>query len=102
MNASKTRFLPAPTMGKVHYDNGAYVGWKDDWEPVDQTQANITYGSVGKIGFRNFESFQTGGGRPLTPFEAEVQVVGIGPRLPQTTDMLFHLVLVTERRSAPV
>lgn len=101
MNASKTRFLDATAVSKIRYDHGAYVGWKDDWDATDQTNATTGYG-VGKVGFRTFESFQSGGGRSLSPFESGTQVVGVGPRLPQTVDMLFHLVLVTERRSAAV
>lgn len=99
VNAYKARTLTPTQMNAVRFDNGAWVGWKDD-----ATAAFTLQTSTSTIGFANAEYMNNNPpiGRLLTPFEAGAQVVGVGPRLPQTKDMIFHMVLITERRSTAV
>lgn len=90
--------------GNVRYDSGAWTGWKDD-APVG---SNIVIGpdsdaladsSKGSLpGARKFK------GTPNV-FRSDFMPWGVGPRMldqlgnANTTDAIFHLVLVNERRT---
>lgn len=66
---------------QLHWDSGAWAGWKDDIQ---------TSGT----GDPNYKLWT------LLPsvFSDGFQPIAVGPRLPVTKDMYYHLVLVPERR----
>lgn len=99
MNASKSRHSAPVAQSAIKFDSGAWVGWKDD-----RTGGGNDATTGNKIGYVDWEVFRsiTGKGRLLTPFESDAQTVAVGPVLTQTKDMIFHMVLVAERRSVPV
>jgi hypothetical protein len=85
MNANKARFLQASARAAVRYDGGGWAGWKDD----------LDAGSALAV-----DTAAVAGGRALTPFETTTLPVAVGPRTAVAKDMLFHLVLVNERRAS--
>lgn len=89
LNPEKTRFLSAYEQEKVHYDSGAWTGWKDDY-------------NVG-AGLGAFGLTQDLNGNPYPSIFAQTYMpYSVGPSLAQTTSMYMHLVLVGERRAAPI
>lgn len=88
------RFLSSGA--SLYYDYGAWTGWKDDF--LD-TSKNIVGGR------REVEAYIAPGSVSTTvvagnPFLTNFQPVGVGPVLPQTTELVTHLVLVPERRGS--
>lgn len=99
MNAAKARHNAPASMSTIKYDTGAWTGWKDD---IQGGANDVNSGNkVGTVSW-NVYTLVTGAGRILTPFESDQQVAAIGPELSTTKDMIFHMVLVPERRSVAV
>jgi len=76
----------------LYYDYGAWTGWKDD--DLNTGNPKITGGSLqnGNYGAANWDV--------ASPFATGHMLVGVGPVLPQTTELTCHLVLVPERRGS--
>lgn len=74
----------------VRFDGGAWTGWKDDKFTTSEADANY------KLHTNRTNVFLPGSGTP------PAMPIAAGPQLEVTTDMVFHLVLVNERRSSPL
>lgn len=95
-NSRIARIAGQSADSKVRYDGGAWTGWKDEWDLNDGSAPKLywmRYASVrdNKISWGPQNIF-TQTWLPWCPVS----------RLPQTRRMLFHLVLVSERREQPV
>lgn len=99
MNYTLTRF-DAGTGRAVKYDSGAWTGWKDDLNAQSGDTEFYVHASVPEP---NPDDLLTYGIQPVasTVFSNKALVVGVGPKVPESRDMLFHLVLVNERRETP-
>lgn len=73
----RTRFLQPFELARVRYDAGAWTGWKDD-----KTGSTLQ--------------------EPANVFAKPWMPVLVGPKLPETTDMWMHLLLLSERRDSPI
>jgi hypothetical protein len=83
MNVAKTRFARQLT-SEIFYDGGAWTGWKDDGVADALIHADYLNLSPGNV-FGN-------GWMPLA----------VGPALPETKELYFHMVLLNERRDQPI
>jgi hypothetical protein len=101
LNASKTGFLATTATNAVRFDDGAWVGWKDDTDGSNSTYTGNKIAQVAEFYYLN-PSENGVNGRVTTPFEADEQIVAVGPTLSTTKDMIFHMVLVDERRAVAV
>jgi hypothetical protein len=103
MNISLTRFQEVASLARVRYDSGAWVGWKDDKRAGDGENTLFTGFAYGQIG-GGTPAYAGVDGKPatryFTPFENSRLPAGVGPRLPQTVDLYFQLVLVPARRGS--
>lgn len=81
---------PADAAREVRFDGGAWTGWKDDIATT--SEADVNY----KLWTNLVNVFQVGSSLPPT------MPIAIGPRLDVTVDMIFHMVLINERRNAPL
>lgn len=90
MNAQRAQIEPRTSMDVVRFDSGAWAGWKDDIDVSNDADVNYLVQNSAGV-------FSTG-----------YMPVARGPRLYDpagnqiTTDMIFGLVLVNERRSQPI
>lgn len=87
-NLSLTRLELEET---IFWDAGAWVGWKDD-----QVTAAGTAPAVSDTSFYRLLSADP------DVFDGPYMPVQTGPRLSVTRDIVFHLVLVNERRQNPL
>jgi hypothetical protein len=79
----------------VRYDTGAFAGWKDDLDGGNQIKFRfIAYNGAVKTEDADNPTHRVFG----SPWMA----YAVGPKLAQTRNALFHLVLVPERRDNPV
>jgi hypothetical protein len=80
--------IPRPqiTNTLVRFDGGAWTGWKDD-KPAPLGESDTNY----KLHTNKSNIFQS-----------TFMPLATGPVLDVTTDMVFHLVLVNERRASPL
>jgi hypothetical protein len=85
VNPWYSRVLPAAQIGSIRYDGGAWTGWKDDAPGATALQ---------RVTLAGFQS-------PPNVFTTGYLPFAVGPRLPETVDLIFHLVLVNERRNVP-
>lgn len=76
----------------LYYDFGAWVGWKDD------RLAELGTDVVG--GRRTGGNYTSSEITVGNPFTTGFMPVGVGPVLPETTELACHLVLLTERRGS--
>jgi hypothetical protein len=76
----------------LYYDYGAWTGWKDD--DLNVSTPKITGGFLRNGNYSGI-SWDVGG-----PFTTGHMPVGVGPVLPQTTELTCHLVLLPERRGS--
>jgi hypothetical protein len=96
MNYTKTRMLLPSSLAGLHFDDGAWVGWKDDIDNFGTSDGNYAL-KLTNINNVTINAFDTG-----------FMPVAVGPRLTQpnghalSLDMIFSMVLVNERRDAPV
>jgi hypothetical protein len=106
-NADKVQVFPLNTMRGVHYDGGAWPGWKDDTnggstlvfkEGIGEDGENLDTVGVGFHGWGGY-TYHVYGGNSINIFSSLYPPFGIGPRLTTTTDMMFHMLLVNERRA---
>lgn len=89
-NAARTRYLGESELRGVRYDGGGYVGWKDDKVLTLQVESDPAYAL-------------TATNTTPSVFDSRHQPIAVGPRLiSNTTDVVMHLVLVNERREAPL
>jgi hypothetical protein len=102
MNPARTRFANPNQLSAVRFDDGAWVGWKDDVATANDAAA----------GYKLYYQFGSGLSAILHAtthlFQSRFMPVAVGPELrtPGGTrvsqDMIFHLVLVPERRDQAV
>jgi hypothetical protein len=87
VNLERARFESiSSAQGSMRYDGGAWVGWKDD-------------GGYGSLHW-NRDAF--GNSVSTSVFNSGRMPIAAGPLLPQTVPVYMHLVLVNERRTAPL
>ena len=80
-NTRLTRFDKSGAISaKTRYDTGAWVGWKDDYEVTAEDPDFTVHANVANV-------FQSG----RMPW-------AVGPWVPETREMIFHMVLVNARR----
>lgn len=90
MNVTKSRVLPIGNVGLVKFDSGAWTGWKDDRS------------NSGEADGTNYKVLHSAG---KAIFDTGYMPVAVGPRLVDaagaaiTTDCIFHMVLINDRRS---
>jgi hypothetical protein len=75
--------MPGQLPGQIRYDSGAWVGWKDDAD----TGTAVTQGDP-----------TIAGDQARSVFNRKTLIVGVGPRMAVTKDMIFQMVLVNLRR----
>lgn len=96
------RFLSSSA--SVFYDYGAWTGWKDDFVADSLARAVFPNGTseVNTVvgGRRKSGNGQTTDVVLDSPFATSFQPVAVGPALPQTVELVTHLVLVPERRGS--
>jgi hypothetical protein len=90
------RYLPLNN--NLFYDYGAWTGWKDDLLPSSFGQIIGTQPVTGGLRIAgNGVSTDIQVGNPLG---TGAMPVAVGPTLPQTTELVCHLILLPERRGS--
>lgn len=96
VNYTKSRIPTTQQMSTIRFDDGAWTGWKDD----------VNASSTGDTAYRLYQH-KLDGSVPNV-FETGFMPFAVGPRLRDardlevTTDMLFSMVLVNERREGAI
>jgi hypothetical protein len=97
----------------IHYDSGAWVGWKDDlpitstnleWTDDATTMSTSAPISIGPapssaIGYNIFDPRYL---FTANAFRRARKPLALGPRLPQSRDLIISLSLVNSRRATPI
>lgn len=93
--------FPRAQFSRIRFDDGAWTGFKDDVPGVSTLRTGAT-----STAEQDRAPGAIGGGRvfktPANVFTTPWLPWAVGPRLPQTVDGIFHLVLVNERRDTPL
>lgn len=90
-------------LNTVKYDTGAWTGWKDD---VDANPGDSEFYIHAIRAAPTAEELlegntYTGATAIDSAFTNNALVVGVGPKVPECRNMIFHMVLVNERREVP-
>lgn len=87
MNDRLARITTPRQLAGLHFDAGAWAGWKDD-----APNTGLADGA-----YRLYHSAD-----PESIFDSIYLPLSVGPQLAETTDMIFHMILVDSRREVPV
>lgn len=94
--------------GASYYDAGAWVGWKDDllstatkleWDDIAKSGNGIALFpfASGDLGYNIFDPRYY-----FNDFKMPRKPIALGPRLPESRDLIISLSLVNARRATPI
>jgi hypothetical protein len=99
--------IPSPGDALGGYDAGAWVGWKDDlaasatkleWEDKASSGPATINGVNGTSSYNIFDPRY----RFPVSFSFARKPIALGPRLPESRDLIVSLTLVNDRRAIPI